>query len=271
MQPDTSSLVSFPFPDSSHSDLVSIPSIKVSVYPLGVVSRRLGRVYKKPQCSRPRGKIKCFSAKASTRLRTFVIKHFVPNTLTYAHTWTVRRQVSDQEWSQICARVRRRIIRLGIACVWRVQMHTDRKVPHLHCICYVENRDQNLQLKQIWLECTGESGDPYAVKYAVKFKQTYDSGWIAYMAQRQSQHAKEQVGGTGKQWGIWNKKAFAKQTPLECDLTQHDADRFRRFLPKLLNGAGSKSRRRVPRHGSGMHTTMAQHSFAVPSGTSAEP
>ena len=166
-----------------------------------------------------RGEIKGFSAKASGRLRQWLVENWsaAPSCRNpFAVTLTARTAFSPSEWRSVVKRFRQTLSRKcpAWAWCWRVELQR-RGTPHLHCILWapaIEARMLYPQIRGWWLQATRETGDQASRQHAVKLRDIdggQGSGWMVYCAMHNSKANGAQLGWIGKQWGLWNVSAWA--------------------------------------------------------------
>lgn len=241
-------MVTFPYQNIHGAE--RSPRARVSIFPHGVKTEQIGRVYNKPQATRARGRIVGLSAKAASRLRAYCIENEVLNHTAHAHTWTARKESSPAEWNAIMRRMGRRCMRLGIPVIWRVQLHAKRPTPHIHSICFVTDNAQNRQIEAAWLESTKETEDKHSRRYAVRYKPMDNAGWIQYLSRRVGNPAKDQNTWAGKQWSVWCRQKFTRREPHVRDVFQNEMDQLRRVIERAIvpKSATKIRRRRLPRN-----------------------
>lgn len=167
----------------------------------------------------PRGEIQGFSNKSASRLREFMMTHHVEGYYPYAVTLTTQEVYDPQQWESIVKRFRTSLARKheDWAACWRVELQK-RKTPHLHCVFWLPQcapaHVWKIQLTQLWIKATKE--DTSAVwEFSVHVRDlTGSSAWMIYCTLHDSKHKKDQLGWKGRQWGIWNRKAWHKREPL---------------------------------------------------------
>ena len=247
---NSSGLVSFPYENLSEGT-DNCPTARVLVYPHGFSRKQLGRTYGKPITVRTRGIITGLSAKASSRLRSFCIEFEVVGYTSFAHTWTTRKRLTPTDWDAVLRRMRRKCKQLGIAVIWRSEMSRKRVTPHLHCICFVKEENQNSLILEAWLQSTRESDDKNARRYAVRFDPIDGPNWIAYMSKRSGNCTQSRNGWTGKQWGVWGREKLTPRNPIVSELSQKQSDKYRRIIRRgLASNKGKKIRPNwIPRNG----------------------
>lgn len=162
-----------------------------------------------------RGKITGFSDKSARRLRQFMLTNWGgEGSHPFAVTLTTRQIHTPERWEGALKRFRTTLARkypTWAAC-WRVELQK-RKTPHLHCVFWFDEVKHvswvQYYISELWLKAIGEQEDMDSWTYAVSVKNlTGASGWVIYCTLHDSKHKKEQLGWKGRQWGIWNKKAW---------------------------------------------------------------
>ena len=176
-------------------------------------------------CDSERGKITGFSAKSSRRLRQHMLTNWGgENSQPFAVTLTTRQMHTPEQWESAIKRFRTSLARKypDWAACWRVELQR-RKTPHLHCVFWIPKSTQynysvswyQYRITELWLKAIREENDIHSWSYAVSVKDlTGATGWVIYCTLHDSKHKKEQLGWKGKQWGIWNKKAWQARPAL---------------------------------------------------------
>jgi hypothetical protein len=218
-------------------------SFRLDVYPSGVIMRRTKRLDIKPPVGLKRGNIAEFSCEAARRLREHCVTQEVRGAEVWAFTLTIHRPVDPAEWRLILKRFRKRLQQKGWAGTWRVELQK-RKVPHLHCALWLQPGLKGFfAVRRQWLECTQESCDRDARKFAVMGKRIESHGWAIYLALHDGKKKGAQLGWQGKQWGIWGRERFtarqASEGSRELPVGQEIA--VRRFLRRLMRSKGSRA------------------------------
>lgn len=212
---------------------------KLSVYPGGFKMTQDSPV----ESERPehlndtlRGDITGFSNKSATRLREFMMTHHRENAYPFAVTLTTQGQYSPEQWESIIKRFRTRLSRChpDWAVTWRVELQK-RRTPHLHCVFWMDQpappEAYKALLTGLWLKATHESGKAVLSHSVFVRDLTGESQWMIYCTLHDTKSKKSQLGWKGRQWGIWNKKAFHRREPLtEGEFSQHQRILFCRRL-----------------------------------------
>lgn len=231
----------------------------VKLYPFGVIGRT-----SRPSISTKRGKhlencirgkIEGLSPAAAARCREFVVTHDIPGARLVSATGTTAIGRTPEEWRKIMQRYAKRLVRAGVAAVWRVELQK-RGAPHVHLLIWLpEGLDKwRRLLSEGWLECIGatfhESGEvtglqPGEFEHSFQCEEGVGAGWVAYLASHSSKHKQEQLGWVGKQWGIWGQERFSKAKPLDVeDLDGPQLARFKRGLRRWQEAKIREERRR---------------------------
>jgi len=178
-----------------------------------------------------RGSIKGLSQAAAARLRWFLVSHFVPGYRCVAVTRTIHRAAMPEDWRSCYDRWCHAVKARNWGEAWRVELQR-RRVPHAHSALWVPEDVSNEEIRDLWLQCTRESGDPEAVEYAVVFSPSAGNGagWIAYLCAHMGKCKKVQLGWKGKQWGVINKQLFELVPSYDVELTERGAVWFARLL-----------------------------------------
>lgn len=207
-----------------------------------------------------RGQIKGFSSKASLRLRTWLLTHFVEGGQLWDVTLTIPGEVNPEEWDRLKRRMFKRWERAGFGVVWRVELQK-RGMPHLHCVVWTPEgmpmEKRNHLLYAAWWECLPDENrySRGAWKHAAHVKGPYTDieqspKWLAYVAAHASKRKKEQLGWKGKQWGIINRGLFRERPPLvKVTMTSDEERRFKRLLSRYLHARSREHRLRLMRKG----------------------
>lgn len=114
--------------------------------------------------------------------------------------------------------------------VWRVELQK-RKQAHFHLIVYGRSFSDSFGLRELWEDvvsrmvyrrgiCTQDQFNAF-LRYGVKvddLSMRDSSGVIGYLCDHTSKHKQDQLGFTGRQWGIVNRSAFKADasTVFEC-------------------------------------------------------
>lgn len=243
-------------------NLLCMPAVRkarLAVYPDGLMftSESVGMTEQPDHLKNlERGEIKGFSAKASARMREFILTHWGPIGPTghrsepIAVTLTTHHKHSPAEWRSAIMRFRvalRRKLPTWPA-LWRVELQR-RKAPHLHCIFWrpwilngipeSATGEAHFILERLWLKATREWNDIAAHKHAVRTRPIENgkaSGWACYVALHHSKSKTDQLGWIGKQWGLWNADAWELRDSIteETDTPPPDMIRLRRVLRQYL-------------------------------------
>ena len=180
-----------------------------------------------------RGVIVGLSLGAARNLRKFVSTHYVPNAEPWAGTFTTRKNWSHRQFKKVHLAFARKLRARGIAGTYRLQTQ-ERGAPHGHAPLWLPVGVEPSELAAMWLEVTGEAGDPAARKHAVKLKPLQDEGWLLYQAQHDSRECDHQNRYEGKAWGIWNRELFVKREPLWAgEMDERQRTQFLRFLSRF--------------------------------------
>ncbi|MGC1416026.1 MAG: hypothetical protein WA817_12125 [Candidatus Acidiferrum sp.] len=178
-----------------------------------------------------RGSIKGLSQAAAARLRWFLVSHYVPGYACRAVTRTIHRPATADDWRACAKRWRMAVKRRKWAEPWRVELQK-RKTPHAHSALWTPEDVTEDEIRDLWLHCTRESGDPEAVAHAVVFGPASGSGsaWTAYLCSHMGKSKAAQLGWKGKQWGIINRHLFEPVPVFELELTVRAATWFARLV-----------------------------------------
>ena len=172
-----------------------------------------------------RGKITGFSDKSARRLRQHMLTNWGgEDSQPFAVTLTTRQTHTPERWESAVKRFRSALARKhpDWAACWRVELQK-RKTPHLHCVFWIPKSTEanycvswyQYKLTELWLKAIGEEEDMHSWQYAVSVKDlTGSTGWVIYCTLHDSKHKKEQLGWKGRQWGIWNTKAWKPRPAL---------------------------------------------------------
>lgn len=196
-----------------------------------------------------RGEITTLSRKSRQRLREFMLTHHREGCDPFSITMTTHQVYSPEQWESIVKRFRTSLARKfpdWPAC-WRVELQT-RQTPHLHTLFYAPKELPAHVVREcianLWLKASREDQDRHAQKHSVFCSEGYDGGWIRYITLHSSKHKQEQLGWKGRQWGIWNAKAWQDVEPLtEGELTHGQRVQLaRRLRAHSRNRLGKKRR-----------------------------
>ena len=195
-----------------------------------------------------RKKISGFSDKSARRLRQFMLTSWGgENSHPFAVTLTTRQMHTPEGWESALKRFRTALSRKHPewAACWRVELQK-RKTPHLHCVFWIPKSTvanysvswYQYKLTELWLKAIGEEEDMHSWTHAVSVKDLSGaSGWVIYCTLHDSKHKKEQLGWKGRQWGIWNKKAWVARPPVhEAVFTQRQRIELCRRLRNWSRG-----------------------------------
>jgi hypothetical protein len=168
-----------------------------------------------------RGKIDGFSSKSARRLRQHMLTQWGgKDSHPFAVTLTTRQIHTPERWESALKRFRTTLARKhpDWAACWRVELQK-RKTPHLHCVFWFPEVKHvtwvQYHLTELWLKAIGEDEDQHSWTHAVSVKDlTGATGWVIYCTLHDSKHKKDQLGWKGRQWGIWNKKAWEARPAL---------------------------------------------------------
>lgn len=183
-----------------------------------------------------RGEIKGFSKQSASRLREFMLTHHKEGAHPFAVTLTTQGIYEPAEWETIVKRFRSSIARKhpDWAACWRVELQR-RKTPHLHCVFWLDQAAPahvwKVPLTRLWIAATKEdSVDVW--KYSVHVKDLADhDAWMIYCTLHDSKSKQAQLGWKGRQWGIWNRKAWDRREPLTSGtMTERERVEFMRRL-----------------------------------------
>nr|CRY97657.1 hypothetical protein [uncultured prokaryote] len=185
-----------------------------------------------------RGNIRGFSSKAARRLRQHLIENWGgEHSHPFAITLTTHEIYTPEQWRSGVKRFREYLARKHPqwAACWRVELQK-RKTPHLHCVFYFDADLSaavvKVMLTQLWLKALREEESSAAWLYAVHVKDLKGaSAWVIYCTLHDSKHKKEQLGWIGKQWGVWNRKAWCPRPAVrKSEFTQDQRVVFYRRL-----------------------------------------
>lgn len=179
------------------------------------VKPAISKTYDESGSGVKRGCVEGLSAKSIKRLRDYLLEYTVLGATRVAVTYTLPSNVTTDVWYAIIKRWRQRLIRSGVALVWRIELQR-RGVPHLHCIAYITSSSQ---LSDLWLSwfLAGESVDDDGLPmiyhdgwllYGVAMRYVTSSTWYAYLAAHTAKRKIDQLGWMGRHWGVVNRQRF---------------------------------------------------------------
>lgn len=244
-------------------------SSKVRICPHGTIVSEGGTVRTKPpQSGANRGVITEWSKQSRARLRKLLAesdgpKGWVPMGMTGTIPGDI---ISEADFRRLWQTFRR--VCPPVPVVWRVELQT-RKQPHVHVVTWLPPDTQD-DIKSAFLRAwstsvrrlglvnwTGKDGTvfsgsrmamPGADVHAVSLdtlEEKDDFGWWRYLASHQGKSKQDQLGWTGRNWGILHPEQLEKNSGDVYGLTRHQWFWLRRRLRKLTSyrgaGAGTKS------------------------------
>jgi hypothetical protein len=247
-----SALVSSAYRQKNSSEKGS-EAFRLDVYPSGVIMRRTKRFDIKPPVGLKRGNVTEFSCEAARRLREFCVTMEIRGMELHAFTLTTHHPFPPSEFRAIRKRFLERVRERGWGGIWRVELQpriyakvsAGRGVPHIHCALWLPPGLKNAfgTVRDQWLQCSGESRDRDARKYAVMGKRIQSHGWAVYMALHDGKKKGAQLGWLGRQWGIWNRELFTlREAEVSRELPVGQEIAVRRFLRRLMRSKGSRAK-----------------------------
>jgi len=192
--------------------------VLVQVYPAGLEITTGKDPVNPPPEDAKRGQIFEFSPESKRRLKEVFMTLWMPKGVQRAVTVGSRR-VLDRAAFQACMdRFTARCVYYGWAGQRRNEMQA-RKSMHAHLNLWTPAGVTDEQIRDVWLECTGERRDKDSLKYAVKCRviQQDEAGWIIYMAKHDGKSGQEVT--EGKHWGHINRKALVERVPSSYELS----------------------------------------------------
>ena len=256
----------------------------LKIYPHGTITdrghlelseARIAYNRKRPKSKGRRKSIRIFSKASASRLRRTLAQTEGPDGwLIPGITFTVPGPViTDEAWRRLWRAFIARVRRIdGVAFIWRIEMQ-ERGQPHIHCVCWVENKAKAAQLKYIWLDNLALLG-PYEGPADIKLESSITSGkdhgefkpgwakvttrelwpgayeravkinwleekdesrWWRYLASHASKSKRAQLGWLGRQWGVFNKRLLASAKPTVIVLPRKAMNKVVRWLKRLTN------------------------------------
>jgi hypothetical protein len=192
-------------------------TVFVDVYPAGVEISTGKCPLSPPPEGTLRGGIQGFSDEAKRRLKRAFMTLHVPGYSLKAVTLTTHRVMTKEEYQAARKRFAEAIKYRDWAAIARLEKQR-RGARHSHLALWVPPSVTDRQIRDLWLESTGEGSDPHARKHAVLVRSlTQDeAGWVIYMAKHDSKEAEAQMVFGEKHWTIWGQKTFQER----------DADKF---------------------------------------------
>jgi len=160
-------------------------------------------------------------------------------------TFTIPGTVTPGQWREIWKRFRMKLLRRGLAMIWRVELQK-RKMPHVHAAVFAPAGLAGEAwgwVQADWLESLPKENAslPGAMTHAVHVKGPYSDveqspRWLAYLTGHASKKKKDQLGWEGKQWGIVGKKLLCERAPLLTVKMNDDQDKWmKRILSRYLH------------------------------------
>lgn len=243
-----------------------MPIIRVMEYGFmdETIKRNRVKMHTSPQ-THQRGKITCFSAASRRRLRETLLSKHIPNSICLGVTLTVPwdpEKVASVEdrWAVEFHSFRRRFERTypHSSLIWRVELQSKRKAPHLHGLAYISVDDVKnappvfqsdaerililsqmciFSLSNLWHKSVDISDIP---KYRSFFEhgaqcQSMDGrdrmGLLRYLCDHTSKHKQAQLGWQGRQWGVI---APRNLQPVESEGLTFDSDLHRAIWRRVL-------------------------------------
>lgn len=218
----------------------------VSVYPTGVEFHTCKAPKTGPEVETVRGKIKGMSDKARRRLLEFYVTHEVPGTRELSVTLTTRQKLSRGAFARAKDRFGKRLVRAGGAAIWVPELQR-RGAPHAHLFLFAPPTLSDEQLREMWLECSGQERDPDARIYAYHTRPVpdKDAGWAIYMAKHIGKESLQKEGWQGKSWGVFGRSKFVKREAKEFTLNKPQAAKVRRWLLRHQNSIRRRDLRKA--------------------------
>lgn len=184
-----------------------------------------------------RGEITGFSKKSASRLREFMLTHHKEGAYPFAVSLTTNETYTPEQWESIVKRFRTALSRNrpDWAACWRVELQR-RQTPHLHCVFWMDQSAPAEVYKRIlyamWIKATREPDSGKLWKHSVCVRDISDhDAWMIYCTLHDSKAKKAQLGWKGRQWGIWNRKAWDRREPLTSgEMTKDQRISFMRRL-----------------------------------------
>lgn len=211
-----------------------------------------------------RGKCTELTPEVRQRLRTALLTLTRADSKVLDTTLTIPGELTPDEWRDTTKRFRMKLLRRGLAMIWRVELQK-RKMPHIHAAIFAP-ADQAAHawgwVQVDWLQSLPEKNrnHPGALRHAVHIKGPFSDveqspRWLEYLTGHASKAKKEQLGWIGKQWGIVGNKLLTERAPLlKVMMNDHQEKWLKRTLSRYLlslsrsryivkRKAGHKSRR----------------------------
>jgi len=197
-------------------------TVRVSVYPSGVEIHTGKEPSNPPPVGVQRGRIQGFTDEAKRRLKRAFLTLHVSDYCLRGITLTTHRKLSGDEYRAALGRFKKRVAYADWAAIVRHEVQR-RGAPHSHLALWTPRGVTPEQIRDAWLECTGEAGDRDARKFAVLVKELSqdESGWVVYMAKHDAKEDEVQSAWNGKHWSVWNQRILKERTPDDFTLTAY--------------------------------------------------
>lgn len=219
--------------------------VQISVYPSGVEIHTGKDPSNAPPKDSFRGEIDGFSDKAKRRLKQAFLTLYVPDYTLRGVTLTTHRNLAGNEYRAAVKRYAWRCKEEGWAAIIRHEVQR-RGAPHSHLALWTPAGVCPAKIRDLWLQCTGESRDADARRYAVLCRElTQDeAGWVVYMAKHDAKEDEVQSAWNGKHWSIWNRGLLQERKPEQFTI---DPQQHVTLLRMLRNHQRALRRRDVER------------------------